>query len=84
MSITIELSGGDILNKPRVLWIKGKWNEITKGDRYDMTKNESAKVLTHTLTFKSPKMTDCGLYTVRIGVVKISRENLKVPILKLS
>ena len=66
VSLTIELAKGDILNKPRVLWIKGKWNEITKGDRYGMTSVEGAKIITHTITFKSPKMNDSGLYTIRV------------------
>ena len=66
VSFTIVLGKGDILNKPRVLWIKGKWNEITKGDRYDMKSTLEPKTITHTITFKAPSMNDTGLYTIRV------------------
>ena len=61
VSITIEVAKGDPLFLPQVRWIKGKWNEITAGDRYQMTAEETK----FSLTFKSPKMSDSGMYTIK-------------------
>ena len=40
---------GDPLHPPRVTWVKGKWNEITAGDKFGVAGTETE----HTLTFKS-------------------------------
>ena len=62
VSCTITVAKGDPLFLPQVRWIKGKWNEITGGDRYQLSSEETK----FTLTFKSPKMSDSGMYTVKV------------------
>ena len=78
VSITVVVAKGDPLHPPRVQWIKGKWNEITAGARYAIDATENA----YTLTFKSPKMTDSGVYTVKVhsasGAVDAKTFDLKV------
>ena len=61
-TVTVVVAKGDPLHPPRVKWVKGKWNEITGGEHYGIAVDEN----NHTLTFKSPKMTDSGLYTVKV------------------
>ena len=56
--------------------IKGKWNEITKGDKYDM----SAETNKYTLRFIKPKMNDSGLYTVKV----VSRQETVVETFNLT
>ena len=50
-------------------WIKGKWNQLTKGDRYEMWCKEQAfgsDCTEHFLKFKNPKKSDAGLYRVKV------------------
>jgi len=50
-----------------VTWIKGKWNELTKGDRYEMwSKENPSQGIEHFLKFKQPKTTDTGTYRVKV------------------
>ena len=101
----MSIGRGDILHKPRVMWIKdrrsdtikcyrldsiqvlcfvlvlnasekGKWNEITKGDKYDMTTDSNK----YTLRFIKPKMNDSGLYTVKV----VSRQETVVETFNLT
>lgn len=78
-SIKIVVAKGDPLHLPRVQWIKGKWNEITGGTRYGIVVDELTN--SHTLTFKSAKMTDSGIYTVKVtsgGFIDSKTFDLKV------
>lgn len=64
VTIEIKLNKGDILSQPKVTWVKGKWNQLTKGDRYVM-ESETTN-LVHRLTFVKPKMNEGGLYCVKV------------------
>ena len=52
-----------MLHTIHVIWIKGKWNELTKGDRYDISANE--RTGEHFLKFRHPKQADTGSYRVK-------------------
>lgn len=57
------MTRGDLLHCVHVTWIKGKWNELTKGDRYDMWMNE--RTGEYFLKFRNPKESDSGVYRVK-------------------
>ena len=59
----VRIGHVDILHTTHVMWIKGKWNELTKGDRYDIYANE--RTGEHFLKFRNPKQADTGLYRVK-------------------
>ena len=63
-TVEVKCHQGDVLHAPKVIWIKGKWNQLTKGDRYDMVSDD--RHMWHRLTFKKPKMNESGLYTLKI------------------
>merc|ERR1711879_882064 len=63
-TVEVKCHQGDVLHAPKVIWIKGKWNQLTKGDRYDMISDD--RHMWHKLTFKKPKMNESGLYTLKI------------------
>lgn len=63
-TVEVKLFKGDVLSPPKVTWIKGKWNQMTKGDRWAMVSSEDH--MTHSLTFQKPKMNESGLYQVKI------------------
>lgn len=79
ITVEIKCHQGDILHAPKVQWIKGKWNQLTKGDRFDMASD--TRHMWHKLTFKNPKMNESGLYTIKV-ISKAKEEvvtyNLKV------
>merc|ERR1711879_578950 len=60
----VKLFVGDILSPPKVAWIKGKWNALTKGDRFEMTSDD--RHTWHKITFKKDKMNEAGLYSVKV------------------
>jgi hypothetical protein len=64
VTIEVKLNKGDILAPPKVTWVKGKWNQLTKGDRYDI--ESSGDHMTHKCTFLKPKMNEAGAYCCKI------------------
>merc|ERR1712226_300396 len=79
VTIEIKLNKGDILSPPKVTWVKGKWNQLTKGDRYVIESDNSH--LCHKLTFIKPKMNEGGMYCVKVKDKKkehVGQFNLQV------
>merc|ERR1711879_648714 len=75
----VKLFVGDILSPPKVVWIKGKWNALTKGDRFEMTSDD--RHTWHKITFKKVKMNEAGLYSVKVvskGKEETAQFSLKV------
>merc|ERR1712079_1002697 len=62
--VEVKCWQGDVLHPPKVVWIKGKWNQLTKGDRFDMISDD--RHMWHKLIFKKPKKNDSGLYTLKV------------------
>ena len=65
LASTSSVLGGSI----NVTWIKGKWNQLTKGDRYEMwCKDQVAgsACQEHFLKFRKPKESDGGVYRVKV------------------
>lgn len=54
----------DVLHAVIVKWIKGKFYELTKGDRFEMWSNE--RTGEHFLKFRQPKQGDSGVYKVKV------------------
>lgn len=62
--VEVKCWQGDVLHPPKIVWIKGKWNQLTKGDRFDMISDD--RHMWHRLIFKKPKKNDSGMYTLKI------------------
>merc|ERR1711879_1065048 len=57
----------------------GKWNALTKGDRFEMTSDD--RHTWHKITFKKVKMNEAGLYSVKVvskGKEETAQFSLKV------
>ena len=63
MTARVKVRHVDVLHTSHVTWIKGKWNELTKGDRYEMWSNE--RTGEHFLKLRHPKQADTGLYRIK-------------------
>uniref|UniRef100_F7AV37 Myosin-binding protein H n=1 Tax=Ciona intestinalis TaxID=7719 RepID=F7AV37_CIOIN len=63
VTVRVKVMHIDVLHAMKVIWIKGKWKELTKGDRYDMWCNE--RTGEHFLKFRQPKVSDGGSYKVK-------------------
>ncbi|XP_076805528.1 myosin-binding protein C, fast-type-like isoform X3 [Clavelina lepadiformis] len=59
----VKVLGADVLHAVNVTWIKGKWNELTKGDRFEMWCHE--RTGEYFLKFRHPKQVDSGVYRVK-------------------
>lgn len=63
ITLQAKVAGGDVLHVVKCTWIKGKWNSLTKGDRFEMWEDERNGI--HFLKFKSPKQSDTGMYKLK-------------------
>ena len=63
MTARVKVLGADVLHAVNVTWIKGKWNELTKGDRFEMWCHE--RTGEYFLKFRHPKQVDSGVYRVK-------------------
>ena len=68
----MTVRSGVLQSGTHVTWIKGKWNELTKGDRYGMWSDE--KTGQHFLELKHPKQSDSGAYKVKVVTPKGDEE----------
>lgn len=59
----VRVAAADVLHAVNVKWIKGKFYELSKGDRFEMWRNERTNE--HFLKFRHPKESDSGTYKIK-------------------
>ena len=65
VTIEVILCHGEHRRPPKVSWIKGKWNQLTHGDRFHIESDD--KNIWHKMTFQKPLMNDSGSYTLKVN-----------------
>ena len=67
VSIHVASVGSILGGNLKVTWIKGKWNGLSKGDRYEIwSKDMHPNGVEHFLKFQQPKKADTGTYRVKV------------------